>query len=62
MPVYVTQQFEVSLSNEPAVLISVRELERIIQRLDDYQRHGWTDLWPALAWAQCSPSQHSSGR
>jgi len=46
-PLYVTQEFEVSPSHEPAVLISERELERIIERLEDCKPAGWADLWLA---------------
>ena len=48
MSLYVTQQLDVSPSHEPAVLITVRELERIIERVDDCKPSGWADLW--LAW------------
>ena len=34
-------------SHEPAVLISERELERIIERLEDCKPAGWGDLWLA---------------
>jgi hypothetical protein len=46
-PVYVTQRYAVSRGQEPAVVISMREYERIIERLDGCKRGAWADLWLA---------------
>jgi hypothetical protein len=46
-PVYVTQRYAVSQGQEPAVVISMREYQRIIERLDGCKRGGWADLWLA---------------
>jgi hypothetical protein len=45
--VYVTQRYAVAQGQEPAVVISMREYERIIERLDGCKRGGWADLWLA---------------
>jgi hypothetical protein len=47
MPVYVAQQFEGSPDPEPVAVIPIRQLDRIIERLDDCKPGGWTDLWLA---------------
>ncbi len=46
-PVYVTQRYAVSQGQEPAVVISMREYERIMERLDGCKRGGWADMWLA---------------
>jgi hypothetical protein len=46
-PVYVNQQYSVCQSQEPGVLISMRDYDRIIERLDGCRPHGWADLWLA---------------
>lgn len=45
--VQVTQRYTVPLSEEPAVVISVRDYERLIERLDGCKPGGWGDLWLA---------------
>jgi hypothetical protein len=46
-PVYVTQQYAVSQGQESAVVISMREYQRIIERLDGCKPIGWADMWLA---------------
>jgi hypothetical protein len=46
-PLYVTQRYAVSRGQEPAVMISMHEYERIMERLDRCKRGGWADLWLA---------------
>jgi hypothetical protein len=46
-PVYVNQRYFVSQSQEPGVLISMREYDRLIERLDGCKPDGWADLWLA---------------
>jgi hypothetical protein len=41
---HVTQRFESVPSHEPAVVITERELKRMIQRLKEYGSRGWADL------------------
>jgi len=43
--VYVTQQYAVSQTEEPGVVISVRDYDRLIERLDGCKAGGWADLW-----------------
>lgn len=45
--VYVNQRYSVSQSQEPGVLISVRDYDRLIERLDGCKPDGWADLWLA---------------
>lgn len=44
-PVYVTQQYAVSQTEEPGVVISMRDYDRLIERLDGCRAGGWADLW-----------------
>jgi hypothetical protein len=44
-PVYVTQRYAVSQSQEPGVVISMRDYDRLIERLDGCKTGGWADLW-----------------
>ena len=46
-PVYVTQRYSVSQSQETGVVISMRDYDRLIERLDGCKPRGWTDLWLA---------------
>jgi hypothetical protein len=50
-PVYVTQRYAVSQSQEPAVVIGMRDYDRLIERLDSCKPGSWTDLWLAVAGA-----------
>ena len=43
----VTWQYVISERREPGVVISVREYERIIERLEGCKPGGWADLWLA---------------
>jgi hypothetical protein len=43
--VYVTQQYTVSQSKEPGLVISVRDYDRLIERLESCKAGGWADLW-----------------
>lgn len=43
--VYVTQQYAVSQTEEPGVVISMRDYDRLIERLDGCKAGGWADLW-----------------
>lgn len=43
--VYVTQQYAVSQTEEPGVVISMRDYNRLIERLDGCRAGGWADLW-----------------
>jgi hypothetical protein len=42
-----TQSYTVQQSNQQAVVISVRQYERLIERLDGCKQGGWGDLWLA---------------
>jgi hypothetical protein len=44
-PVYVTQQYAISQTEEPGVVISMRDYDRLIERLDGCRAGGWADLW-----------------
>ena len=46
-PVRVTWQYFISERREPGVVISAREYERIIERLEGCKPGGWADLWLA---------------
>lgn len=43
--VFVTQRYAVSQSQEPGVVISMRDYDRLIERLDGCKAGGWADLW-----------------
>jgi hypothetical protein len=43
----VTQRYTVAQAEEPAVMISIREYDRLIERLDACTHRGWADLWLA---------------
>jgi len=43
--VYVTQQYAVSQTKELGVVISIRDYDRLIERLDGCKAGGWADLW-----------------
>jgi hypothetical protein len=43
----VTQRYSVSQGEEPGVVISARDLERLIERLEGCDRGGWGELWLA---------------
>ena len=47
MAVFLAQEFEGSLDPEPAAVIPVRQLDRIIERLEDCRLKGWAALWLA---------------
>jgi hypothetical protein len=49
--VYFTRRYAVSQSQEPAVVIGMRDYNRLIERLDGCRRGDWTDLWLAVAGA-----------
>lgn len=42
-----TQKYTVPLSVEPAVVISIRDYERLIERLEGCKPGGWGELWLA---------------
>jgi len=42
-----TQSYTVRQSNQLAVVITVRQYERLIERLDGCKQGGWGDLWLA---------------
>jgi hypothetical protein len=44
-PVYVTQRYAVSQSQEPGVVLRMRDYDRLIERLDGCKAGGWADLW-----------------
>jgi hypothetical protein len=46
-PVCVTQQYVVSQGQEPGVVISMRDYDRLIERLEGCKPGGWADLWLA---------------
>jgi hypothetical protein len=46
-PVRVTKRYEVAQSDQPGVVISVRDYDRLIERLDGCKPGGWADLWLA---------------
>jgi hypothetical protein len=46
-PVRVTLQYVLPPRQEPGVLISAREYERMIERLEGCKPSGWADLWLA---------------
>ena len=46
-PVRVTKHYEVAPSDQPGVVISVRDYDRLIERLEGCKRGGWADLWLA---------------
>lgn len=43
--VYINQRYSVQQSQEPGVVISVRDYDRLIERLDGCKPSGWADLW-----------------
>ena len=43
--VYVTQQYAVSQTEEPGVVISMRDYDRLIERLDGCKAGRWADPW-----------------
>jgi hypothetical protein len=45
--ILVTQQFAVSLGEQPGVVIGARDLERLIERLGGCKPGGWGELWLA---------------
>ncbi len=45
--VYVTQEYAVYRGQEPAVVVGLREWDRITERLDRCRRGGWGNLWLA---------------
>ena len=48
---WVTYRYVVSQGQEPGVVLSVRDLDRLIERLDGCRPSDWADLWLALAGA-----------
>jgi hypothetical protein len=44
---HVTQRYEIAESVESAIVISVRDYERIVERLKTCRQHGWGELWLA---------------
>jgi hypothetical protein len=46
-PVYVNRRYSVSQKEEPGVVISVRDYERLIERLEGCKPGGWADFWLA---------------
>jgi hypothetical protein len=50
-PVYVTQRYAVSQTQESAVIISMRNYDHLIERLDSCKPGGWAELWLAIAGA-----------
>jgi hypothetical protein len=50
-PVYVTYRYAVSQGQEAAVVIGLRDYNRLIERLDGFRSRDWTDLWLAAAGA-----------
>jgi hypothetical protein len=50
-PVYVTQRYAISQNQESAVVIGMRDYNRLIERLDGCKPGGWADLWLAVAGA-----------
>src|ERR1700685_60739 len=44
---YVTQHFTISQDPESLVIISMRDYERLTERVDSLQDGGWADLWLA---------------
>lgn len=50
-PVYVTQRYAISQNQEPAVVIGMRDYNRLIERLDGCKPGSWADLWLAVAGA-----------
>jgi hypothetical protein len=42
-----TQRYTVAQGDEQAVVIGVRDYDRLIERLDGCKPGGWTDLWLA---------------
>ena len=42
---YVNQRYSVPQSQEPGVVISVRDYDRLVERLDGCKPSGWSDLW-----------------
>lgn len=49
--VYVTRRYAVYQSQEPAVMIGMRDYDRLIERLDRCKPCGWADLWLSVAGA-----------
>ena len=47
----VTQRYTVAQGEEQAVVISIREYNRLIERLEASKQSGWADLWLAGAGA-----------
>jgi VIT1/CCC1 family predicted Fe2+/Mn2+ transporter len=47
----VAQRYAVSQTEEPAVVIGLRDYHRLIERLDGCKPGGWADLWLAVAGA-----------
>jgi hypothetical protein len=48
-PAHVNLRYVISRGQEPAALISMREYERLIERIDGCKTGGWADLWLAGA-------------
>ena len=49
--VYVTHRYAVSQNQEPAVVIGMRDYNRLVERLDGFEVRDWADLWLAVAGA-----------
>jgi hypothetical protein len=47
----VTHQYVVSQGEEPGVVLGVRDLDRLVERIGACRQSGWTELWLALAGA-----------
>lgn len=43
----ITETYLIAQSQEQGVVISVRDLDRLIERLDGYKPRSWADLWLA---------------
>jgi hypothetical protein len=49
--VFFTRRYAISESQESAVVIGMRDYDRLIQRLDGCKPGGWADLWLTIAGA-----------
>jgi uncharacterized protein DUF397 len=54
--VYFTRRYAVSQSEESAVVIGMRDYDRLIERLDACKPGSWADLWLAVAGAAAALS------
>jgi peptidoglycan/LPS O-acetylase OafA/YrhL len=48
---YVTRRYAIPQVRETAVVIGMRDRDRLIERLDGCKRDGWADFWLAVAGA-----------